>query len=317
MTKGDRSLQHIKRFHRVGVELKKQWSLQLMVIPWIIWLVIFCYVPMYGIIIAFKEFRFELGIWGSEWVGLKQFQEFLTNPAFVSIIKNTLGISLYKLLICMPAPLIFALLLNELRYNKYKRVVQTVSYLPHFVSWVILSGIIINFTSLSGPLNNVLMALHIIEEPIMFLGESKYFWHILVISDMWTGIGWGSIIYLAAIGSIDPNLYEAAEIDGAGRFRRMLHVTLPALIPTIIVVMIFSLGGILNSNFDQIYLLRNPHNLDVAEVIDTHVYTSGVAQGRYSYATAVGLFKSVIGFILIMLSNWFAKRISKGEQGII
>lgn len=288
-----------------------------MVIPWVVWLIIFCYIPMYGIVIAFKEFRFEQGIFGSEWVGLKQFQEFFTNPAFGNIMKNTLGISLYKLLVCMPAPLIFALLLNEMRLNRYKRVVQTVSYLPHFVSWVILSGIVINFTALEGPLNNCLMALNLIDEPVLFLGEPQYFWHILVISDMWTGIGWGSIIYIAAIGSIDPCLYESAVIDGAGRFQQMLHVTLPCIVPTIIVVLIFSLGGILNTNFDQIYLLRNPHNLDVAEVIDTHVFTSGVSQGRYSYATAVGLFKSVIGFILIMLSNWFAKKISKGEQGII
>ena len=305
------------RMHRTGVNLKKQWSLQLMVVPWVIWLLIFCYIPMYGIIIAFKDYSFELGMFGSPWAGLKHFEEFLTNPAFLAILRNTLCISLYKLLVCMPAPLIFALLLNEMRFHKYKKVVQTVSYLPHFVSWVILSGIIINFLSLEGPLNNILTALHLIDNPVSYLGDPKYFWHILVISDVWTGIGWGSIIYLAAIGSIDPNQYEAAVIDGAGRFQQMLHVTLPALVPTIIVVMIFSLGGILNTNFDQIYLLRNPMNLDVAEVIDTHVYTAGVGQARYSYATAVGLFKSVIGFVLIMLSNWFAKKISKGEQGII
>ena len=306
-----------RSFSGLARKFGKQKYLQAMVLPWILWLVVFCYIPMYGIVIAFQEYRIETGMFHSQWVGLKQFQEFFTNPSFWSILYNTLGISLYKLVVCMPAPLIFALLLNELPFQRFKKFAQSVSYLPHFVSWVILAGIVINFTSLEGPLNKLLVSLHLVKESVMFLGEAKYFWNILVLSDMWTGIGWGSIIYIAAIASIDPALYESAMMDGANRFQKIWYITLPGIVPTIIVVLIFSLGGILNSNFDQIYMLRNPLNIDAGEVIDTHVYTAGIAQARYSYATAVGLFKSVIGFLLILLSNWFAKLISRGEQGIL
>ena len=214
----------------------------------------------------------------------------------------------------MPAPLILALLINECRFKRATKIFQSISYLPYFISWVIISGMIFNIASSEGMINSALMSLGLIKEPIDFINE--HFWVLLVISDMWKGIGWGAIIYIAALASIAPTLYEAAVIDGASRFRRIISITLPLIVPTIIVILIFSLGGVLNTNFDQIYMLRNNQNYLIAEVIDTHVYTTGIAEARYSYATAVGLFKSVIGFILIYLSNFVAKLISKGEQGV-
>lgn len=304
-----------KRLNHIWKEFKKQKYLQIMVIPWVIWLIIFAYLPMYGIIIAFKEFQIGMGILGSPWVGFTQFKMFFNNPEFFNIMKNTLGISILKLVLGFPAPIILALLLNELTHEKFKKLVQSVSYLPHFISWVIMAGILTRILSgEGGVINELLLAIGLLQEPVTFLGEPEYFWGILVLSDIWKGVGWGSIIYLAAISNIDQGMYEAAAIDGAKRFQRILHITLPSIAPTIVILLIFSVSGILNAGFDQIYLLQNPLVLDVGEVLDTYVYKIGISQARYSYSTAVGLFKSIVGFVLILMTNWLAKKVS--EQGI-
>lgn len=296
-------------------KFKKQKYLQMMVLPWIVWLIIFNYIPMYGIIIAFKNFQLGTGIMGSSWVGFSHFQMFFNNPDFFNIMKNTLGISLGKLLIGFPAPIILALLLNELRSARFKKIVQSVSYLPHFISWVILSGMITRMLSSEGGyVNDLLVGIGLMKTPMMFLGKEAFFWPILILTDIWKGIGWGSIIYLAAISNINQNMYEAAAIDGANRLQRIMKITLPSIAPTIVILLIFSMSGILNAGFDQVYLLQNPLVLDVGEILDTYVYKVGIMQGRYSYSTAVGLFKSVVGFILIITTNWTAKKVSK--QGI-
>lgn len=290
---------------------RNQWPLQTLVLPWIAWLALFCYVPMYGVVLAFKDFNYSAGILGSPWAGWTHFRMFVESPDFLTILRNTLSISFLKLLIGFPVPIVFALLLNELAGGRFKKFVQSVSYLPHFLSWVLVSGIVIRLLSVEGgAVNTLLASLGIAKEPIIFLGEPNYFWSVLVLSDIWKEFGWSSILYLAAIAGISQDQYEAAMVDGAGRLQRMIHVTLPSIAPTIVIVFIFSLSGIMHSNFEQVYLLKNPMVAGVGEVIDTYIFTTGISQARYSYATAVSLFQAAIGFILIITTNWLSKRIS-------
>lgn len=296
-----------KRFLR---KLKSQKELQIMALLGVLWMIIFNYIPMYGIVIAFKKYNIIKPISDAPWVGLKNFKDFFQDDNFWMVMKNTLGISFYKLIIGFPLPIAFALLLNEVKSFRLKKAVQTISYLPHFLSWVILGGIMMNWLSDVGIINNILMSLHIIKEPIVFLGEPKYFWGIVVISDIWKELGWSAIIYLAAIAGIDPEMYEAATIDGAGRFRRMWSITLPSIKATISILFILAVAGILNSNFDQIFVLRNSLNSSASDVIDVFVYRMGLQLGRYSYATAVGLFKSIIAFILLFTANTVSKKLN-------
>jgi putative aldouronate transport system permease protein len=290
----------------------KQRYLQIMVLPWIAWLLLFSYVPMYGLIIAFKEFNFKGGIWGSPWVGLDQFKMFFNDPSFWNVMINTLGISVLKLVFGFPAPIILALLINELASARYKKVVQSISYLPYFMSWVIVAGIVIRLTSTQGggAINDALIALHIIGKPIMFLRAPNYFWGVLVVSEIWKNVGWGSIIYLAAISSIDVAMYEAAVIDGARRLQRTRFITLPSLAPTIVIMLLLQLSGILDANFDQVYMMQNVMVLERAEILDTFVYKTGLSQGRYSFATAIGLFKSLVALLLILGCDRLTKKIS-------
>lgn len=276
----------------------------------ILWMIIFNYVPMYGIIIAFKEFNIVKPISAAPWVGWSHFQEFFQDESFVNVMRNTLGISLIKLAIGFPLPIIFALFLNEVRSVLFKRSVQTISYLPHFLSWVILGGILTTWLSDVGIVNHVLLALNVIKEPISYLAEPGYFWGIIITSDIWKELGWSAIIYLAAISSVSPEMYEAATIDGAGRFQKMWYVTLPSIKATISILFILAVSGVLNSNFDQILVLRNALNESASNVIDMFVYQTGMQQGRYSYATAVGLFKSVIALILLLIANRVTKKIN-------
>jgi putative aldouronate transport system permease protein len=296
-----------KKFFR---KLKSQKELQIMALLGVLWMIIFNYIPMYGIVIAFKKYNIIKPISDAPWVGLKNFKDFFQDDNFWMVMKNTLGISFYKLIIGFPLPIVFALMLNEVKSLRFKKAVQTISYLPHFLSWVILGGIMMNWLSDVGIINNILMSLHIIKEPIVFLGEPKYFWGIVVISDIWKELGWSAIIYLAAIAGIDPEMYEAATIDGAGRFRRMWSITLPSIKSTISILFILAVAGILNSNFDQIFVLRNSLNSSTSDVIDVFVYRMGLQMGRYSYATAVGLFKSIIAFILLFTANTVSKKLN-------
>ncbi|GAB6928464.1 ABC transporter permease subunit [Paenibacillus sp. JCM 10914] len=287
-----------------------QRHLQIMALLGVVWLFIFHYIPMYGVIIAFKEFNIVKSIGEAPWVGLTHFKEFFANDDFATVMKNTLGISLLKLFIGFPLPIIFALFLNEVRSVRYKRTIQTISYLPHFLSWVILGGILMTFLADVGVINKILLTLNLITEPITYLAEPQYFWTIVITSDIWKELGWSAIIYLAAIASVSPEMYEASTIDGAGRFQKMWYITLPSIKSTISILFILAMGGMLNSNFDQILVLRNTLNESASNVIDIFVYNTGIQNGRYSYAQAVSLFKSVIAIVLLLIANQVTKKLN-------
>lgn len=281
-----------------------------MLIPGILFFLIFCYGPMYGIIIAFYDYMPLKGISGSNFVGLKHFEALFTGPFFLPVLRNTLILSFYKMIFGFFAPIILCLFLNEVKHPKFKKFVQSTSYLPHFVSWVVLSGIVIEFLSPSrGPINMALSAMG--QDSIFFLADPKWFRTVLVSSDIWKSIGWGSIIYLAAVTSIDPQLYEAADIDGAGRLQKIRFVTIPAIIPIIIVMFIMESGKILNDNFQQVYNFLNPSVYGVGDVISTFVYRMGIEKMQYSFTTAVGLFKNILSLVMVIMANYIAKRTSE------
>lgn len=291
----------------------KQRYLFLALLPAIIYYVVFHYGPMYGLIIAFKDFRFSQGIWGSPWVGLENFKMFLSSPDFLNVLGNTFTISFMQLIFGFPMPLIFALFLNEIRHDAYKRTIQTISYIPHFLSWIVLSGIFIEILSPTrGIVNYILMAMGF--EPIHFMADKHWFRWVLVASNIWKEMGWNSIIYLAALTGIDTQLYEAATIDGAGRFKKMAHITLPSILPIVSIMLIMAIGKIINDNFDQIFNMYNSSVYSVADVISTYVYRMGIVDMEYSFAAAVDLFKNVISFVMIILANTVAKRL--GDYGI-
>ncbi|OMG02121.1 protein lplB [Paenibacillus sp. FSL R7-0333] len=290
--------------------LKKYWDLYLIMLPGLAYFIIFKYVPMGGIIVAFQDFSAFAGIRGSEWVGLAHFKNMFTDSEFYTVFKNTLLISLYKLIWGFPGPIILALMLNEVRHMLYKRGVQTLVYLPHFLSWVIIGGILVNVLSpATGIVNQFLGMLGL--EPIFFLGSQEWFRTVLVVSDIWKEAGWGAIIYLAALASIDPQIYEAAVVDGAGKWKQLIHVTLPSLLGTIVILFVLRLGSVLDVGFEQIFVLYNPLVYNVADVIETYVYRTGITQGQFSFTTAVGLFKSVISLILVVLANKAARKLGQ------
>ncbi|MEF3354071.1 ABC transporter permease subunit [Paenibacillus sp. GYB006] len=281
----------------------------LMLIPVIIYYGIFHYGPMYGLLIAFKDFGIAVGVWDSPWVGFTHFQNFFENPYFWRLLRNTLMISFYELLFAFPAPIILALLLNEIRLVFFKRIVQTISYLPHFISIVVVAGMLVDFVARDGLINNILGFIGI--EPIAFLQDPGWFRSIYVSSGIWQGIGWGSIIYLAAMSSIDPTLYDAARIDGAGRWKQTLHITIPGIMPTIVILLILNIGSILAVGSEKIILLYNPLTYETADVISTYVYRKGILGADFGYSAAVGLFNSVISFILLVVANTISKRVSE------
>ncbi len=281
----------------------------LFLLPGIIWFFIFAYIPMYGITIAFKDFNFVKGILGSPWAGLKYFEQFFNYYQAGEIIRNTLIISLMKLLIGFPMPIILALMLNEVRVTKFKRTVQTISYLPHFISWVVVVTLLQRMlTPYGGPVNELLSTFGF--DKIQFLGNINYFYQVIIASDIWKGIGWGAIIYLAAISGVDPQLYEAAKIDGANRFRQIWHVTLPSIRGVMVLLFILACGGIMSAGYEQLLLLNTPATAKIGTVLDVYVIQAGLEQGRFSYATAVGLFQGIIGLILIITANQVSKKVN-------
>ena len=289
----------------------KYWDLSLMLLPVIAYFVIFKYIPMGGIVIAFKDYKLGLGVSKSLWVGFTNYISAFDNPFFLRAIRNTLIISVMKLLVGFPAPIILALMLNEVRHSAFKRTVQTISYLPHFLSWVIMAGILSQLLSPNnGAVNALLKQLFGLEKSIPFLIDDHYFRGTLVVSDVWKGVGWGSILYLATISSIDPTLYEAAICDGASRFQRVKYITLPSIMPTITIMLILSLGSILDAGFDQIFNLYSSAVYETGDIIDTYVYRVGLVDWNYKLSTAIGLFKNIIGFVLVVSANFLAKRIS-------
>ncbi|KPV57510.1 protein lplB [Paenibacillus sp. A3] len=294
-------------------DLVRDKYLYLLLLPGMLFIVVFKYIPMYGLVIAFQEYNILQGVGGSDWVGFYQFEKLFTMLDFTNVFKNTLIISTLKLIWGFPAPIVLALLLNEVKQLVFQRFVQTVVYLPHFISWVIFSGIIIIFLNpVDGLVNQVMGWFG--GEPVDFLIEKSYFRSILVATDIYKEVGWGTIIYLAAISGINPQLYEAAIVDGAGRFRQMWNITLPSIRHVIVILFILSLGNILDAGFLQTLLLYNPLVMDVADIIDTYVYRKGIVDASYSLGAAAGVFKSVIALILVAASNQLAKRF--GEEGL-
>ncbi|ORC32833.1 protein lplB [Marispirochaeta aestuarii] len=282
--------------------------LYLMLFPGLLWFFIYRYLPMAGLLIAFKEFSFSKGILGSDWAGLKYFEFiFFRHPDFYRILTNTLLINFYRIVISMPVPIILALMLNEVTSSAFRRSVQTLIYLPHFVSWVIFGGIIVQFLSpSSGLINGILKSMGL--EPVFFLIREDLFRSIIVVSDIWKSAGWGTIIYLAALSGVDPQLFDAATIDGANRWQKIIHITIPSISATIVIIFLLKIGQLLQIGFEQIYVLYNPAVYSTGDVISTYVYRVGIGQGRFSLTTAIGLFQSIIGLILISSANWFSRR---------
>jgi len=300
------------------MSLKRQKMLQVFVLAGIIYIFVFNYLPMFGIIMAFKKYDIVMGIKGiftSEWVGIKYFKDFLTDYMFPMLVKNTIGISVLKLIFTFPLPIIFALMLNEIRHMRFKKLVQTSSYLPHFISWVIIYGISVHFLSSKGILNVFLMKLGLISQPIPYLSSPDLFWGLAVALDAWKELGWWTIIFLAALVGISQDLYESAQIDGASRLQRIRYISLPCMKATIATVLILALGnlfggGLSGSNFEQSYLFGNAMNNPASEIIQTYVFKVGFQRGLYAYATAVGLIQSVIALVLVLGSNFASKKIS-------
>ncbi|NGP45294.1 sugar ABC transporter permease [Bacillaceae bacterium SIJ1] len=290
--------------------MRRNWQLYVFVFPAFLYFFIFHYVPMYGVQIAFKDFIPALGIWGSEWVGFEHFTRFFQSYYFWDLLKNTLGISFYELIVGFPLPIILALALNEAKDGLYKRTVQTVTYAPHFISVVVISGMIISFLSpTTGIINHVITFFGF--EAIPFMTDPKWFKTVYVLSGVWQSAGWGTIIYLAALSSVSPEHHEAAIVDGATRLQRIWHINLPTIFPTMAILLILNVGNIMAMGFEKILLLQNPLNLESSNVIATFVYEAGLLNAQYSFAAAVGLFNSIINAILLIAVNYIARKTSE------
>ena len=291
--------------------IKRDRNLYLLLIPLVVYYVVFHYLPMYGVTIAFKDFNIFTGIRGSEWVGLENFRTVFRTDEFYLVLRNTILLNVLSLLIAFPAPIILALLLNELRNRSFKLAIQAIVYIPHFLSWVVVAGLIIRLLSPStGMVNNIIQRFG--GEPIYFMTQNGWWIAVYQLSGVWKEVGWGTIIFLAALSAIDPNLYDAARIDGAGRFQKMRYVTLPGITTTILVVFLLSLGSVMSISFDRPFLLGNARVIDVCDVISTYVYRVGLLNIDYAYAAAVGLFQSVVNFLFLLAANALSNKI-KGE----
>jgi len=287
-------------------------ALYLISIPGILFFLLFKYVPLLGAVIAFQNYNLFAGFQGSPWVGLTHFKRMFSHYDFLRILGNTLLLGIYDLAFAFTAPIVLALLLNEVRLVLYKKIVQTIIYAPHFLSWVIVSGIFVGVLSPSSGVVNVIIGWFGVD-PIYFLGEDSYIRTILVSSGLWRDVGWGTIIYLAALAGINPDLYEAAEMDGASRWRQTLAITIPALLPVITILFLLKIGDFLDYGFERVFVFQNPLNLQNSEILDTYIYKAGLNQMQYSYATAIGLFKSVVGLTLLSIANFLSKKAS-GES---
>lgn len=297
---------------RVARDMKLNYQKYLILLPVLVFLILFHYKPMYGVIIAFKQYKPHLGIWDSQWVGLKNFERFINDVYFTRLIRNTLTINFLNLLFCFPLPILLALLLNEIKNMKFKRVVQTITYMPHFLATVVVCGMITSFCSTNGFVNNIIELFGGTRANL--LQDSKYFYPIYIVSDIWKNIGWDSIIFLAALAGIDQEQYEAARVDGAGRIKQMWYITMPGLIPTVSMLLILRMGSILSLGYEKILLLYTPATYEVADVISTYVYRKGLLDADFSYSTAVSLFNSVINIIFLLTSNKISKKL--GQSGL-
>ncbi len=297
------------------LELKRDWrmnkGLYLLIIPVVVYLIIFNYVPMAGIVLGFERFTPKNGVYMSEWVGLKHFVTFFSSVFFIRVLKNTLILSLYSIIFGFPAPIIFALLLNELDNEYYKKVIQVVSYMPNFISTVVISGIIIDFVASDGVITDMLVKIGFLKEAKNLLSVPQYFRTLMVLTDLWQQVGFGSILFLAALTGIDQELYEAAVIDGANRWKQTMHVTIPGIMPTVVIMLIMRIGGLMNANQEKILLLYNPLIYETSDVIGTFVYRKGLLEADYGYSTAVGLFNSAVNVVLLFIANGVSRKYSE------
>lgn len=299
-----------KRRSAVLIALQRHWQLYLLIAPVLLYFIVFHYWPMYGVQIAFKNFIATKGIWASPWVGLKHFERFFDSYYFWRLIRNTLGISLYELAVGFPIPILLALMVNEVRHRSFKRFVQTVTYAPHFLSTVVIVGMLMMFLSpTNGIVNIIIRALG--GESVFFMTKPEWFKSIYVLSGVWQQMGWSSIIYLAALAGIDPQLHEAARVDGASRLQRIWHVNLPGIRPTIVILLILNIGTIMGVGFEKVFLMQNSLNQESSDVISTYVYRSGILGAQYSFSAAVGLFNSLVNFILLLSVNRIARKVNQ------
>ena len=298
---------------RLGRRILLNWQVYVLLLPGLIWYGLFCYMPMGGLTLAFKTYKANLGVWGSPWVGLQNYEFVMRDPDFFRALKNTIIISVCRLIFQFPVPIVLALLLNELRSQRYKKVLQTVYTFPHFLSWVIVASMMLNLLGNNGSVNSMLTAMGL--EPVNFLGNAKTFRPLLYITENWKGAGWSAIIYMAAISGIDTEQYEAATIDGATRLQKMLYITLPGIKATIVVMFILAVGGIMNAGFDQIFNLSNPAVREVSDILDTYIYRiTFQSSADFSFSTAIALFKSVFNFIFLITCDRISKMI--GDSGL-
>lgn len=295
--------------HRLSADMRKNWQVYVLALPAVVAIILFRYAPMYGLQIAFKNFKPIRGIWGSEWVGLKYFQQFVNSYQFWKLLKNTMTLSLYSIVANFPAPILLALMLNQLRSEKYKKLVQTVTYMPHFISMVVLVGMINVLLSSSSGLYGNLMRLFGVSNPPNLFANKNLFSTLYVFSGVWQNTGWDSIIYLAALTAVSPELHEAAAVDGAGKFKRILHIDIPALLPTATILLILRMGSILGVGFEKVYLMQNDLNEPVSEIISTYVYKIGLQSAQYSYSAAISFFNTIINFVMLLMVNTFARKL--------
>ena len=300
---------------KFSYRVKRDWvrnkSLYILIIPVIVFYAVFMYKPMYGALIAFQDYIPTKGLLGSSWVGLKHFIRFFNSPYFVRLVRNTIVLSLYSLVFAFPAPIILALLLNEVKKKRYKSFIQTATYLPHFISLVVVVGIIKEFCVSDGLINDIIVFLGGKRVPL--LQDPAYYRMIYILSDIWQEIGWGSIIYLAALSGVDQQLYEAAEIDGAGKFKQMLHVTLPGITPTIVIMLILRLGSLMGMGYEKTILLYNNYTYETADIISSYIYRVGLLEQNWSYSTAIGLMNSLINCVLLVLANKISKKVTENS----
>lgn len=295
----------------VKADWKRNKSLYFIVIPVLLFYILFMYKPMYGALIAFQNYVPAKGMAGSKWVGFDQFIKFFNSPYFFRLIRNTLVLSLYSLVFCFPAPIILALLLNEVKSKKFKSVTQTVTYLPHFVSMVVAVGIIKEFCLSDGLINDIIVSLG--GQRSALLQNPAFYRTIYIISDIWQEVGWGSIIYLAALSGIDSQLYEAASIDGAGKFKQMLHVTIPGIMPTVIIMLILRMGSLMSMGYEKTILLYNPSTYETADIISSYIYRVGLLEQNWSYSTAIGLLNSIINCFMLVAANKLSKKVTENS----
>ena len=295
-----------KKKNSLWKKVAKFKHIYVLLLPALIYYAIFCYGPMGGLVIAFKKFSITKGVWGSPWVGIKNFQSFLTDVNFWRLLRNTLMINFWSLVFGFTSPIIFALLLNEIKNMRFKKAVQTITYMPHFLSVVVVSGLVLTFVSSNGLVNSIVGLFG--GEKVAFMTEPKYFYRIYITSDIWQQLGWNSIIYIAALAGVDQELYEAAAIDGAGRWKQLIHITIPGIMGTIMILLVMRIGRMLTVGYDKILLLYNPSVYEKADVISTYVYRRGLLDGDYSYSAAVGMFNSVFNFIFLVSANKLSQK---------